>query len=78
MCRPLRENLHFGGNAMYRTLFEGNVAQWLLGVYTYYIRYINILFPLSHILFSSKRNYRFTTQYVTLVFVEYLEFLHSK
>lgn len=23
MCRSLRENLHFGGNAMYRTLFEG-------------------------------------------------------
>lgn len=23
MCKPLRKNLHFGGNAMYRTLLEG-------------------------------------------------------
>ena len=37
MCRSLRENFHFGGNAMYHTLLEGNVAQRLLGVYTYYI-----------------------------------------
>ena len=37
MCRSLRENFHFGENTIYRTLFEGNVAQRLLGVYTYYI-----------------------------------------
>ena len=72
MCRPLRENLHFGGNAMYRTLLEG---MWLSGCWVFipiiYVIYMVYKHPISagpgFVL--SIRNYRFTIQYVTLVFV---------
>lgn len=45
MCRPLRENLHFSGNAMYRTLLEG---MWLSGYWVFIpIIYIHLSFALS-------------------------------